>query len=60
MKLAIGLIYKLTDFASINLFGSYRFISPIKVNNDYQSILNYDMNFDMKGYEIGLKILFRQ
>lgn len=60
MKLGIGVIYKLTNFASINLFGSYRFISPIEVNNHYQSILNYDMNFDMKGYEIGLKILFRQ
>lgn len=60
VKLSIGAIYKIPNFASINIFGSYRFVSPIEVKNDYQSIINYDMSFDMKGYEIGLKILFRQ
>jgi len=60
VKLSIGVIYELTDFTSLNLFGSYRFISPIEVNNQYQSTLNYDMSFDMKGYEIGLKLLFRK
>ena len=60
MKLSIGLIYKLTDFTSINLFGSYRLISTIEVNNQHQSDIINDMNFDMKGYEIGLKVLFQQ
>lgn len=60
LKLSIGAIYNITGFISINLCGSYRFISPTKVNNDYQSTLNHEMNFDMNGYEIGIKILFRQ
>jgi len=60
MKLSIGVIYELTGFTSINIFGSYRFNSPIKVNNQNQSDIINDMNFDMNGYEIGLKILFRQ
>jgi len=59
LKLSIGLIYKLSDLMSFNLFGSYRFTPPIKFDNQYSSHIGYDVAYKIKGFEIGLKILFR-
>ncbi|NOX64669.1 MAG: porin family protein [Chlorobi bacterium] len=59
LKLSIGMIYKLSDFLSFNLFGGYRFTSPIKFDENYNSYIGYDVAYKMKGFEIGLKILFR-
>jgi len=59
LKLSIGMIFKLSDFLSFNLFGGYRFTPPIKFDKNYNSYIGYDVAYKMEGFEIGLKILFR-
>ncbi len=59
LKLSVGVIYKISDFFSINLFGGYVLSTQLNFDKKYSSYIENNISYNADGFEIGFKLLFR-